>query len=1079
VKHVHDTAQHPTDSQPTAYCCFLSQTTNQAAQEAGLESFYDGDIAMEEMPKHGDTRVAVQLQKAHRPMSPRGKLMTAGQLELLHWHFRLGHCSFEQLRKLDSQKHISLSSAARKAIAPKCMSCIMGKAHRRAWKKNKSGKAIRSELDQFAGGRVHIDQLECSQPGLIPQTKGRLRKDHYNCATIFVDGQSDFGHIYLQSSTNAEQTLAAKHDFERRAKTFGREIRTYHGDNGRFVEHVFQNDLKAQKQSLSVCGVGAHHQSGIAERRIRTLSERARANLLHAYVRWPEAISTRLWPFALMHANYLLNNLPRQDGTTRASIFAGTSNVLDLADRHTFGCPIYVLEDPLQTAGGKIPKWNSRVRLGIYLGQSPAHASTVALVLNPMTGHVSSQFHVVFDDDFSTIDDIRLPGEMTEPGKWKELCHASCDSFIDEKHEIEHLWPTLDPKDLFEDFYEESPDDSETHVPKVKFAEPIATYEDTSKVSETSEGVSTVVPPKPPEILERIHTRRSKRLPKPINRLIAGLLALLVIPANCNPLQPLPAFSLAAKLATRDDFSYWEAMKQDDKLKFVVAMDKEVNDHTTKHHWELMPRSAIDPNNKPLQAVWAMKRKRIPGTGFISKYKARLNAHGGQQEEGVNYWDTYAPVVRWMSVRMMLVLTLAEKLHSRSIDFTLAYPQADLDVDIYLELPMGFKLEGGHDKKLYVLKLKKNLYGLKQAGYNWYEKLKGGMLARGFKVCQSDPCVYTKDNIVVLVYVDDMLIFSRSMSQIEKFMRSLDKEYDYTDEGDIKSYLGIDVSEPCEGTFKLSQPHLTQNILRSIGDITLNACKEPATPKEILVHEGEPRKTDWNYRSIVGQLNYLTGSSRGELAFAVHQCARFAADPKRQHEKALLKILRYLKGTPNGGLIITPRKALGLECYVDADFAGGWCKDTSHDPASVLSRSGYVIRLYGCPILWVSKLQTEIALSTTESEYIALSQAMREVIPLLDIYGHINTALKCQDLKPIVKCTVFEDNNGALELATAPKMRPRTKHIAIKYHHFRSKVDSGQIHIKRVDTKNQIADIFTKALPRVDFERIRVMLLGW
>jgi hypothetical protein len=155
-------------------------------------------------------------------------------------------------------------------------------------------------------------------------------------------------------------------------------------------------------------------------------------------------------------------------------------------------------------------------------------------------------------------------------------------------------------------------------------------------------------------------------------------------------------------------------------------------------------------------------------------------------------------------------------------------------------------------------------------------------------------------------------------------------------------------------------------------------------------------------------------------------------------------------------------------------------KETSEDPASVLSRSGYVIRLYGCPILWVSKLQTEIApLSTTESEYIALSQAMREVVPLLDIYEHINTALKCQELKPVVKCTVFEDNNGALELATAPKMRPHTKHIAIKYHHFHNKVDSGQILIKRVDTKNQIADIFTKALPRVDFKRIQLMLLGW
>jgi hypothetical protein len=129
------------------------------------------------------------------------------------------------------------------------------------------------------------------------------------------------------------------------------------------------------------------------------------------------------------------------------------------------------------------------------------------------------------------------------------------------------------------------------------------------------------------------------------------------------------------------------------------------------------------------------------------------------------------------------------------------------------------------------------------------------------------------------------------MKQIKIFMKSLDTEYNYTDKGDIKFYLGIDVRKPYEGTFKFSQPHLTQNIIKAIGDIMLNACKEPATPKEILVHEGKPHKTDWNYHSIVGQLNYLNGSLQGELAFAVHRCAQFAGDPKWLHEKVLLKII--------------------------------------------------------------------------------------------------------------------------------------------------------------------------------------------
>jgi hypothetical protein len=135
------------------------------------------------------------------------------------------------------------------------------------------------------------------------------------------------------------------------------------------------------------------------------------------------------------------------------------------------------------------------------------------------------------------------------------------------------------------------------------------------------------------------------------------------------------------------------------------------------------------------------------------------------------------------------------------------------------------------------------------------------------------------------------------MQKIERFIHSLDNEYEYTDEGDIKSYSGIDVSKPSPGSYKLSQPHLFRNILTSIGDMKLNSCKEPTTPKEIPVGEGEPMKTNWNYRSILGQLNYLTCSTRGKLAFSVHQCVQFAATPKLQHEKALKKI--HARQSPN------------------------------------------------------------------------------------------------------------------------------------------------------------------------------------
>jgi hypothetical protein len=226
-------------------------------------------------------------------------------------------------------------------------------------------------------------------------------------------------------------------------------------------------------------------------------------------------------------------------------------------------------------------------------------------------------------------------------------------------------------------------------------------------------------------------------------------------------------------------------------------------------------------------------------------------------------------------------------------------------------------------------------------------------------------------------------------------------------------------------------------------------------------------------------LTYLSTSTRPDIAFAVHQCAKFSASPKRVHELAVRRIVRYLKGTCDRGYILRPSSTLNLDCFVDADFAGTWTSSTSDDPSSVKSRTGYVITLASCPILWSSKLQTEVALSTTEAEYIALSQSTRDLLPLCSLLIELSKATKL-----IVGCTtahstIFEDNKGCVELATAPKMRPRTRHIALKYHHFRSHIENGNLQIKWIDTKHQLADIFTKPLSGPLFISLRTALLGW
>jgi len=209
---------------------------------------------------------------------------------------------------------------------------------------------------------------------------------------------------------------------------------------------------------------------------------------------------------------------------------------------------------------------------------------------------------------------------------------------------------------------------------------------------------------------------------------------------------------------------------------------------------------------------------------------------------------------------------------------------------------------------------------------------------------------------------------------------------------------------------------------------------------------------------IVGMLTYLSMSSRPDIAFAVHHCARFSASPMRIHEIAVRRICRYLQATAIKGIILHPTlHHCNLDCFVDVDFAGLWTEDTSSDATSVKSRTGYVILFANCPVLWVSKLQTEVALSTTKAEYIALSQARRDLIPTKALLIELVTLTCLPFDNTTTYSKFFEDNKGCVELANAPKMRPHTKHIALKYHHFRSHVARGDIKIQWIDTKRQLA----------------------
>jgi len=279
------------------------------------------------------------------------------------------------------------------------------------------------------------------------------------------------------------------------------------------------------------------------------------------------------------------------------------------------------------------------------------------------------------------------------------------------------------------------------------------------------------------------------------------------------------------------------------------------------------------------------------------------------------------------------------------------------------------------------------------------------------------------------------------------------------------------------------QPFLIDWIVTLLGlknnefDISTNSKATPVG-KPVLNKDlkGKSRKLKWKYRTAVGMLTYLQGNSRPEISMAVHQTARFCKNPMLCHEKAIMILGRYLLHTSDRGILYDTDISKGLECYVDADFAGGWASADADDADNVMSLTGFIIMYANCPIYWRSALQTEISLSTAEAEYIALSQALREVIPLMTLMKELYGVFPIHINKPNFICKVHEDNQSCIKMAQSDKFTPRTKHIALKYHHFKSHVKNKQIDIQYYRTEDQKAYLLTKPLADELLFRLRFMV---
>ena len=773
----------------------------------------------------------------------------------LRVHNNLNHLPRDDMYRLAKCGVIPKSLQKFRYRAPFCAACAFGKAHRRQWryKGNRAG-AIRTPQDDHPGACVSVDQLVSSQPGLLAQLSGHLTRRRVTCATIFKDHFSDFIFCHLQCSSGHEETLSAKWSFERFARDCSVTISSYRADNGRFAEQAFRDECDLQQQSISFCPVGAHHQNGIAEASIKHSTLGSRTILLHAQRLWPEAITTMLWPFALKEFIRTSNYFRLDDaGRSPYMRFTGADSLPIMSQQHPWGCPVYVLEAKLQCNPKGIPKWDPRARLGVYLGHSPLHAGSVALVLNPGTGHVSPQYHLVFDDNFTTVRHLR---EGNVPRNWRELVLSSSFSSTDEQYSLSDTWlnqNSLDPDDpnsappfsapprsfpslppvsegaimesstSVSEGVDFSPPSSSTFesdqeiAPSVSFQLPVCEGDALASNSLSSDltmpefinletsglRCSSRCKKKSSKALEVDSTPEMKRLSQ-FNlfshfggsklyhslyshnqrmHLVSKTSSKSFFAKSVDVFHRLnmhydgtanifSTFAMAALNDSNDVYTYREMLKQSDVAKFVEAMIKEITDHEERRHWICIPRSQMPRGTSTILAIWSFKRKRLP-SGEILKWKARLCCHGGMQQWGINYWETYAPVVSWAAVRLLLLIASLNKIPTKSIDFVLAFPQAELEVPVYMELPAGFNPEDGESKKGCVLKVVKNLYGLKNASFHWFETLKEGLEARNFRQSDVDSCVFIRNNCVMLVYVDDCIITSPEMKVIDAFVESM------------------------------------------------------------------------------------------------------------------------------------------------------------------------------------------------------------------------------------------------------------------------------------------------------------------
>ncbi|KAI5328775.1 hypothetical protein L3X38_028172 [Prunus dulcis] len=963
------------------------------------------------------------------------------------WHRRLGHPSHKILQQVLRLSSINVSSKLSESV---CHSCLCNKSHRLPFGT--------SSLTSHGP----LDLLYSDVWGPAPYSS----IDGFSYYVIFVDHFTKYIWLYpLKKKSDVFSTFVT---FKALVENyFKRKItRLYTDGGGEFIK--LQHFLSSNGITHLLTPPHTPQHNGVAERRHRHIVETG-LTLLHQ-----ASLPLTYWSYAFKTAAYLINRMPTpllHNLSPFTQLFDEQPNYSRL---RTFGCLCFPWLRPYNSN-----KLLPRSRPCLFLGYSPNQSAFQCLDLSSNKLFISR--HVQFDE--STFPLANLPSSI--PHVTVDNSHTWVSSLPPVTYVPVHS-PTMPvapvvsssmPSHVTSSSSSASAPVSEPS-PSVALA-PIAPLLPSSnpQASVPTSTAPIITPPvhypaqndpaQPPPHLSpiRTYTRNPNRTvvtfpssdPHPSNPPIPPVHPdhSMVTRAKAGIHKPNPRYAMTATthpiLSSIEPTCVSQAVK--DPL-WRQAMSNEFNALIRNGTWELIPSL---PSQNLIGCKWVFRIKRHPD-GTIDRYKARLVAKGFHQRPGVDFSDTFSPVVKPTTIRIVLHLAVTHGWPIRQLDVNNAFLHGTLLENVYMVQPPGF-VDSNHPS--YVCKLRKALYGLKQAPRAWYKELHSFLLSHGFVNAISDASLFLFKNgttvIYFLVSVDDLLITGNNSTLVAKFIQLLATRFSVKDLGSLHYFLGVEVLPTATGLFLSQQKYIHDLLVNAKMDGAKAVSTPLSTTDSLMLHDGSPLTDPTPYRRLVGGLQYLS-LTRPDISFAVNKLSQFMHSPSETHWQALKRLLRYLKGTISFGLHLCRRPSNRLYAFSDADWAG------DHDDRK--STTGYVVYLGGNLISWSSRKQQSVSRSSTEAEYRAIAATTSELTWIQSLLRELGIPLPTP---PVVSC----DNIGAMFYCANPVLHSRMKHIEIDFQFVRDRVTRGLLQVSHVSTTDQLADALTKPLPRPRFHLLR------